>query len=732
MKKYLFYFTCYFLFSFFSSPLFAAISFDNIDINESDEVLYTINQTLHKGKTYGTLAYSKLQNGQKQPSHEFLTCFPEQIELLNNKKTLQIRNKYGTAHYDVINHKFEWKSYSKTIPETNLPLTPYSVSNDGKWMCYLQPTGDVKASLILKNVKTGKIKELCSNVLMDYQKIPVKWSLDSLILFYENENNVYFCNPEAYFSDIEVDEKNRKIGRGKINSIEVISEKHLAYVDDYLLYKINLKELYTLGLYSGVIGQGKIVGRLPFQFNPQTDYFSVNKKFTGIFVVQNNRMFSYLTAKKESCEYMDVVYSKPYTDSKATLKDYSVFWDRKDAPILWLEKLPYDSVNERGSVYKISAVSLQVLEIEDSGKPYLSPDGTKVAFFAGDAIYVYDVTTWKRVGQMFGQSVASVLWLDSTNLIVGGTKSVKKWNTFTNDEVVIAMSSCKAGYWNAVKGTIVCDNNSGDDYEYNKDSKTWSKIGLTTKRIPVTQNGRFRVFIGNATNVNFDNSIYVRTLTNKPTTKVLYSQTRKKIADKKKIALVFDAYDNSDGLSKVITTLNKYNINSTFFINGEFIRRYPSETKQISIYNFDCASMFFSAIDLTDNEFIIDEDFVRRGLARNEDEFYQITKKELSLYWHAPFYFENPQVLSAGEKTGYSYISISNELRELQESHKSLNIEEILTKYIKAIESGEALVIPIPIGYSTAEVVAPLYNNLELLICTLIKKGYEFETINKM
>ena len=142
--------------------------------------------------------------------------------------------------------------------------------------------------------------------------------------------------------------------------------------------------------------------------------------------------------------------------------------------------------------------------------------------------------------------------------------------------------------------------------------------------------------------------------------------------------------------------------------------------------------MFFSAIDLTDNEFIIDEDFVRRGLARNEDEFYQITKKELSLYWHAPFYFENPQVLSAGEKTGYSYISISNELRELQESQKSLNIEEILTKYIKAIESGEALVIPIPIGYSTAEVVAPLYNNLDLLICTLIKKGYEFETINKM
>ena len=58
------------------------------------------------------------------------------------------------------------------------------------------------------------------------------------ILIYENKGNVYFCNPEAYFKDIEVEEKNRKSGRGSINSIHVVSEKFIAYVDDYLLYKI--------------------------------------------------------------------------------------------------------------------------------------------------------------------------------------------------------------------------------------------------------------------------------------------------------------------------------------------------------------------------------------------------------------------------------------------------------------------------------------------------------------
>ena len=732
MKKYLFFLTSLFLFSFISNPLFATISFENIDINDSDEVLYTINQNEYKGKTYGTLAYTKLQNGSHQVSHEFLTCFPEQMELINNGRILQIRNKYGTAHYDFINHNFEWKNYSKNIPEINVPLTPYSVSNDGKWICYLQQTSDVKASLIIKNVSSGKIKELCADVLMDYEKIPVKWATDSSILFYENAGSIYFCNPDAYFRDIEVDEKNRKIGRGKISSIQIISEKYLAYVDDFLLYKINLKELYTLGLYSGVIGQGKIVGRLPFQFNPESDYFSVNKSFSGIFVVQNDRMFSYLTCKTESCEYMDVVYSKPYTDSKATLSNYNVLWDKKEAPILWLEKLPYDSIHKKGSVYKISTTSLQVLEIEDAGKPFVSPDGSKVAFFAGESIYVYDVTTWSRIGQLPGECVSSVIWLDPNNLIVGGTKSIKKWNTLTNETLVIAMSSCKAGYWNHINGKIVCDNGSGVEYEFDKENKTWSKIGVTSKRNPITQNGRYRVFLGNSINSNFENSIYVRTLTSKPTTKVLYSQTRKKTSPKKKLALVFDAYDNADGLSKVITTLSKYNINSTFFINGEFIRRYPSETKQISIYNFDCASMFFSAIDLTDNEFIIDEDFIRRGLARNEDEFYQLTRKELSLFWHAPFYLKNSKILSAGEKTGYNYVEVLDDIRDLQELSKNQNIQEVLAKYIKIIETKDAVVIPIPLGYSTSLVNTPLYNNLDLLICTLLKKGYEFETINNL
>ena len=373
-----------------------------------------------------------------------------------------------------------------------------------------------------------------------------------------------------------------------------------------------------------------------------------------------------------------------------------------------------------------------MLEVEDSGTPFISPDSSKIAFYAGEGLYVYDVSTWKRIGHLSGERITKLLWLDSNTLIVGGTKSIKKWNLLSNEPFLLTLSSCKAGYWNPVSGKIICNNNSGDDYEYEKESRTWKRVGLSTNRVPVTQNGRYRVFVGNAINSNFENSIYVRTLTSKPTTKVLYSQTRKKIAPKKKIALIFDAYDNSDGLSKVITTLNKYDINPTFFINGEFIKRYPSETKQISIYNFDCASMFFSAIDLTDNTFVIDEDFIRRGLARNEDEFYQITKKELSLFWHTPFFVKNQMILSAGEKTGYIYVDIPEELLQLQTNSANDNIEELLSKYINCVKENDETVLPIQIGYSSQENKTLIYQHLDILICTLLKNGYEFVTINKI
>ena len=49
-----------------------------------------------------------------------------------------------------------------------------------------------------------------------------------------------------------------------------------------------------------------------------------------------------------------------------------------------------------------------------------------------------------------------------------------------------------------------------------------------------------------------------------------------------KIILAVDALDDASGLSSILYVLKKYKIPATFFINGEFIRRYPKETVQVA------------------------------------------------------------------------------------------------------------------------------------------------------
>ena len=508
------------------------------------------------------------------------------------------------------------------------------------------------------------------------------------------------------------------------------SSKYLAYVDDYLLYKINTKELYTLGLYSGIIGQGKPMGRLPFQFNPLTDKFSCNDEVTSAVVTQNGKLFTYLVVRSASCDYMDVIYSRPYTESNASLVASYVFWDASGKPVLWQEKLPFDGIKEHGSVYKLGAQTQHVLEIEDSGKPFLSPNGTRVAFFAGSTVYVYDINSWKRIAVLTGEKVVSAIWTDESNIYVGGEKSVRSWNILTNKADTITLASVSAGYWDSSDYSIIADTGNSNFYRYDSKKKTWSKTEVTSAIEPVKQNGRYRVFIGTTPNKNYDNALYVRSLSKRAVTNPLYKESTKKSAEKKKVALAFELYDNADGLPLILSELKKFNAKGSFFINGEFIRRYPAETKQIVTNGHLCASMFFTTADLTENSFVINEDFVRRGLARNEDEFYACTGTELTLYWHAPYYSVSPELITYGGNAGYTYVNACTDVSDF--TNPDMDPEKLIKRFCQALEKSGGGVVSVVGGFSQSNHSRPLYKYIALLISALLDSGYELVDLNNL
>ena len=301
-------------------PLFAKISFENPDINDNDEVVYTVNYDITGGYSYKSVFQTKLKKDASTYDKELITFYPEQMELLsiiNNKKILQIRNRFGTARYYTSSDSLSWVTKTDSIPVESIITSPFSASKDGKWICYIEKTGTASGRLILESVSTEKKIELGDNVLCSFDDVPVKWSPDGSFLIYEKRGNIYFCSPDALLRGVEVEESHRKIGRGTINSVDCASEKYLIYIDDYIVYRINSRELYTLGLYSGIIGQGTAIGRLPFQFNSSHDEFTSNEDASGIVLAQEKKNFTYFRTLVSSSDYMDIIYSKPYTDSKA-------------------------------------------------------------------------------------------------------------------------------------------------------------------------------------------------------------------------------------------------------------------------------------------------------------------------------------------------------------------------------------------------------------------------------
>ena len=720
-------------FSLLSISLFAKISFGSVDLNSSDEVLFTVKQDMTGMKEYSSLFYAKLKDGLPEKTPELLTCYPEKMELLDGGKILQVRNRYGRGHFNTVSERFAWVESESDIPENSLPVEPYAVSPDGKWICKIEKNTLSSGVLIVQNVLTGQSAVLCEQVRLSYESVPVKWAPDSSLVLYENNGNILFCNPDAVIRSVEMDEKYRKIGRGTINSVNWTSEKNLVYVDDYLIYQINSKELYTIGLYSGIIGQGKAIGRFPFQFNPKTDKFSANAAVNSFVVIQNKKLFSYLKLKKNSgsADYLDVVYSSPYTDSTASLIDAYIFWDDKSNPILWLEKLPYDGSSEMCDVFMLSETKIPVLSLKNSNKPSLSPDKRKIAVLSGQKISIFDINTWKLTNELTGENYISAVWSDRNTLFVGGNKSIQKWNLISNTLQLYMLSSAQACLWEPLSLAVIAIQEDNAFYRFSRESFTWKKAASLDNQ-PQIQNGRYRVFTGTTPNKYYKNALYIRSLSKKPVTNPMYKKSGEKNGETSKVALVFDGYDNADGLSQIISMVKKYNVPGSFFLNGEFIRRYPAETSQIVMNDFSVGSMFFSNTDLVDNPFHVDEEFIRRGLARNEDEFFQCTGKELSLYWHTPFYSVTPDIISHGKKAGYTYINSYHLNNDCEKLDKNISPEKIILDYCYTLRQLGGGIVPVSIGFSQGNRLDPLYNYLDLLICALLDCGFELVSVNEL
>ncbi len=713
--------------------VYSQVSFENPDLNMENGLLFSV-----KHKTSGSPSYSTafMADASTLSDVKILTCYPEKMELLSKGAVLQLRNRYGTARYSVYDGTLSWITRTDSIPVLSDRQAPQSVSPDGKWIVYIKKTSAAEGELVLKNGSTLQETVLNKKVDFSFEKVPVLWNQESTSFLYEKNGIVYFCDPKAAFQKIQLTEEFRKIGKGSINSVCWANARTLIYIDRDLVYKISSNELYTRGLYSNMVGTGTVCGRLPVSFNADRDIFSVNPRGNSLVLIQGNRIVSLYKILDEGFEYLVPVLSKPVTDAAGTVIDIKPFWSVDSKCYLWVNSLGFEDGIQKSSVYTLGGDFRFVAMMAQAGEPEISPDGRRICWSQGKSLFVYEIAGWKLLDRLTGESLVSYLWNGNNSIFAGGTATVREWTPGSEEGrgfvKTLFLSSSDKVFWNEKLICAMSVDEEGKIFNYDTVKGVW-KYSLNESQIPEgsVQNGRYRVFAGTTPNQKFANTLFVRTLSGKAVTRPLFPDSAVKSAPLKKVSVIVDVTDDAMGLSRILSVLKKYDVPATFFINGEFVRRYPKECRQIVKSGFDCGSMFFTAADLTDKgTFVMNEEFIRRGLARNEDEFFAATGKELSLFWHAPYFMSNENIRKFGQACGYRYVEAGRyalDTLTLEDAASGkpgyLSASQIISFFAENVRDGD--IIPVSAGISNGNRTDYLYEKIDLLLGTLVNEGFE-------
>jgi len=738
--------------------LFAQVFFSGPDINPSGEVLFSVQAEIPGKGSYQTLFRQNINTSVR----EQLTFFPEQLTSLSGGQMVQIRNRFGTIRYDSSSKMISWLSeYQPFVTGGRIQrgrLEPLSPSPDGHWIVSLEPVTSARARLVLHDIRRGL--RFVIDEFVERGSVPVKWSPDSSVLLYAVRGSIFFARPDSFFSHTRVEERFRRIGSGGIESVDWYSSSHFLYIYETAVYRIAANELFTRALYSELVGPGVLAGKLPVRFVPSVDRFRSSPDGRAVLVAKNARAVYYFPLEGDDFVRVRNQLVQPYLLLPGNTAIVSFLWFQGSPPTVlttaiqdgrklfsaWM-LIETDEVPEFKE-FPIPAGTEQLIP---------SPDNRYLAFLVGNlGLKVFDTVGWKEYAVFKDEAVVSAAWADDQTLFIGGTETVRRWNVGTGTSSVLFLSAVSAYGWDEQNIRVIADTKSLGRFSHEA-GLLWRAAASTRIKPATKTNNNWRLYIDRTTGY-FDNMIFARSVKPSGGTIRLVSEpsvsfdalTGISVRDtgtgvfsaglrsgERQVAVVFDAIDSPDGLAWILYVLRQYNIKATFFINGEFIRQHPAAVNEIVKAGHEAASMFFTTWNLAGTEFRVDRDFIMRGLARNEDDFYAVTGQELTLLWHAPGYVISSVILDSGEEAGYRYVfpdvtvpdwvtaEIGRSLPGLYKDASTI-IDEIMA--VKRPGS----IIPVRIGQPSGTRTDWLYQKVETLINALVESGYQIVTVGDL
>lgn len=731
--------------------LSAETRFGGLALSDDNILLFKATTESPVTGTYETLFAADLT----EDSIKQLSVFPERLTYLSEVNRLQIQNRFGVfrTEDDRMNvepvSRFQGFVLGDDIQTGK--IAPVTASPDGRYLVFLDQTSYSYATLKLYDVVENREITVSEQVEISFDTSHARWSPDSRFFVYSKQGELYYYSIDQLRNERVLAEELRHIGEGLINSISWNAENNLYYIRNSLVYEITPGEFFTRSIYSDLINIGRIIGKVPFEFKPHFDSFWIGPNGNKILLNKGGRnLFQYNLGTEDYIDTGDT-QSFPNLFLPRNTRVKRVLWSKGNIITILTGSIRHG--NDDTAVYRFNPQ-------ERSGKPVfvktedtevrdivLSPEGRQVAVVFSDRVEIKEYRSWKDTRQVAHTEPLSVVWATEQELLMAGRYIIERVGIEDSERQLLGFSQIDRYGFSSAEGNIqvkVLDR----VYEKTKEDGWVEKRELSIDRHKA-YSSLYRVYLEDLPERSYRNIIMVRDQKGYQGTNPLFSPPERMYEPfpedpdpvefanfehgsrlrRREVAIVFNAIGSVEGLTTILNTMADYDMKSTFFINGEFIRRNPGAVKEIAESGHEVGSLFYTYFNMTDARYTVNKEFVKQGLAKNEDDYFRVTGDELSLLWHAPYYFTNSLIVEAADEMNYQYVgrdidSLDWVTREHGDKYDGfyMRSSELIERIIELKKPGS--IISVRVGTPEGERVDYLFKKLDVLLNGLISLGY--------
>ncbi len=742
-----------------SYPIFTEVWFSDLDLSENDLLLFRTTVDSPGFGSYSTLFLSDL----KKREVKQLTFFPERVMLLQEKGLLQIQNRFGVFRSDsglkAIHPIETFPSFVANNRVERGKLNPIQIAPNGKYLLYMRQNTPAFGDLILFDLNRSEEVIISKGIELSLKSPPVIWSPDSNFLIYSKDRYLYYFSIGQLRERRLIAEEYRRIGEGQISNARWGMGRSLYYLTGSLIYVLDSQELFTRALYSGYLQIGRIGGKIPFKFDPNFDGFWISPDGKNILLNKGGRNIFLYILDSEDFISIGETQSLPYLYLPRNTRVKRVLWTASGAITILTEGIVKGRIES--SIFRLpipkedSIPAFKVLEDKNVRDFALSPDEKIIALIQENRVVLKDYKTWVSKAERPHSSPFHVLWASEEEIIIAGALTTEIWNFRTDEARVIALSQPADFGFSEDSETILAE---VDEQAFSTVPSVsyWEKTADFAVREKKITSASFRVYLERSPVGIFRNMVMVRNVVEFGTEELLAGEEvsyepfpmkddpidpvnfpHGSRIRQREVALVFNAIDSIEGLTPILNHLNEYKIRATFFINGEVIRRYPDAVREIAESGHEVGSLFYIYFNMTDSRFHLDKEFIKKGLARNENDYFEATGKELSLLWHAPYYFVSSDMIEASKEMNYTYIGRDLDSQDWVTRDMSRTTSGIYFPAARLVEriitrKKPGSIIPIMVGIPEDGREDYLFQKLDLLIDGLLKRGYSIVPVTDL